>query len=91
MRSGTATVLLIVWRVGVTMFRRRRSRPVRGRSRNDAATWAELFLAGSFGAALIHFRLALVKRFEFRDRNQLRQGPIGVGVNLFNLVVLLLR
>jgi hypothetical protein len=72
------------------MFGFRRSRTVRGRSRNDAATWPEFFLARSFPPTLIHFGLTPVKRFEFLDRNQLRQGPISVGMNLLNLVVFLL-
>lgn len=68
----------------------RGSRPILAGSRNCAATRPELFFAGRFRAALIHFRLALVERFEFLDRNQLRQGPVRVGMNLVNLVVLLL-
>lgn len=65
-------------------------RPVRGGSRNYAATWPEFFFAGSFRVTLIHFCLALVERFKFLDRNQLRQGPVGIGMNLLNFVVLLL-
>src|SRR5579864_287501 len=86
-----ADLLLTVRSIGVTMIGCGGRRPVRGGSRNDAATWPELFLAGRFRATRIHFCLALVIRFEFLDRNQLRQGPIRVGMNLLNLVVLLLR
>lgn len=88
---GKVDVLVIVWCIGVTMFGFRRTRPVRGGSRNDAATWPEFFLARSFPPTLIHFGLAPVKGFEFLDRNQLRHGPIGISMNLLNLVVLLLR
>ena len=65
----TGVVYLLVGRgIAVTMLRRGRSAGGH-RSGDRAATWTEFFLPRGFRTTLIHFCLALVKGFEFLDRN----------------------
>jgi len=75
----------------VMMLRRRRSVIGLGIGRNETAARTELFLPSRFGTSLIDFRLALVIRGQFLCGDQLREGVIGVSMNLLDFVVLLLR
>ena len=58
--------------------------------RNDATARSELFLPRRLWITLVHLRLALVECREFLGWNELRNREVGIGMNLFDFVVLLL-
>jgi hypothetical protein len=76
--------------VVVTMLRRRCY--VSGRRIwNNATARPNFLLSGGFRVTRIQICLALVKSGQFLGWNEVRDRPVRVGMNLLNLVTLLLR